>query len=134
MPTHNWELSFMFKTKSKKTGLFQIDNPTIGGYDRDFSLQGGYLYGYVWPGKRTRISRNALNDNQWHSFSIVCEDGTKCTSTIDGKKQFDLPIDHSNFDWASRIVVGYSRAINTQFTGEMKQIVYKTTKMSESGD
>lgn len=38
MPTHNWELSFMFKTKSKKTGLFQIDNPTIGGYDRDFSL------------------------------------------------------------------------------------------------
>lgn len=41
MPIRNWELSFTFKTTAKNTGLFGIDNPTLGGYDRDFYLKNG---------------------------------------------------------------------------------------------
>lgn len=95
-------------------------------------MQGGHIYGYVWPGNKAKLSKQNLADGKWHSFSLICEDGTNCAATIDGKKGLDLPIDHSNFDWASRIVVGYSRLLNSQFTGQMKQIVYKSTKMSEN--
>ena len=111
--------------------MFSIDNPSQGGNDRDIYLKGGNIYAYVWPGRRAKLSKANLADGKWHSFSLRCEDGTKCVSTIDGKKGYDGATDHSNFDWASRIVIGSSR-LSSQFTGEMKQIVYKSTKISEA--
>jgi hypothetical protein len=51
---------------------------------------------------------------------------------IDGKKGATAPIDHSNFDWADRIMVGYSADLRKNpFTGQMKDIVYKSTKFAE---
>jgi hypothetical protein len=51
---------------------------------------------------------------------------------IDGKKGAVAPIDHSNFDWASRILIGYSADLRSNtFTGQMKDIVYKSTKFAE---
>lgn len=131
MPTHNFEIQFSFKTTAKNTALFSIDNPSLGGHDRDIILKGGNIYAYVWPGRTAKLSKTNLADGQWHTFSLICEDGTKCLSTIDGKKGHDGATDHSNFDWASRIVLGSSK-MSSLFTGEMKDIIYKSTKMSEA--
>lgn len=131
MPSHNFEIQFSFKTSSKNVALFSVDNPSQGGHDRDIILKGGNLYAYVWPGRAAKLSKTNLADGKWHSFSLRCEDGTKCLSTIDGKRGHDGATDHSNFDWASRIVLGSSK-MSSQFTGEMRDIVYKSNKMSEA--
>ena len=133
MPVKDFEISFSFKTSSKTTALFSIDDPKQGGHDRHIYLKNGMIYVRVWPGKTYIAGKGNYADNQWHSYTLTCETGTNCVSMIDGKKGAAAPIDHSNFDWASRILVGYSADMRAySFTGQMKDIVYKSTKYSES--
>jgi hypothetical protein len=133
MPVKDFEISFSFKTGSKTTALFSIDDPKKGGHDRHIYLKNGMIYVRVWPGKTYIAGRGNYADNKWHSYTLTCETGTNCVSMIDGKKGASAPIDHSNFNWASRILVGYSWDLRAYpFTGQMKDIVYKSTKYSES--
>ena len=51
MPVRDFEIAFSFKTGTKNTALFSIDNPTVGGHDRHIYLKNGMIYVRVWPGK-----------------------------------------------------------------------------------
>ena len=126
MPNKDFEISFSFKTKQAKTSLFSIDNPSVGGHDRHINLVNGQLIMRVWPGGSFYASKKALNDDKWHSVSLRCESGTKCVTTIDGKKGMSAPVDHSNFDWASRMIWGYSADNGIQFNGQMKDMAYRS--------
>lgn len=85
-----------------------------GGHDRHIYMSNGHIYARVWPGATYRITKQAgLNDDRWHSFIMTCRNGQKCQTKIDNKLQNQAPIDHSNFDWADRIHLGYTQDRHT---------------------
>lgn len=97
------------------------------GHDRHIWMQHGRIYSRIWKGHKYQVSKGATNyaDNKWHHISITCKNGQKCVSKIDGKPANTAPIDHSDFDWADRINLGWCNDYNRRFNGMMKNVVYK---------
>lgn len=119
-------MSLAFKTSVRDQALFMIDS-TRGGHDRHIWMQHGRIYSRIWKGGRYQVSKGATSyaDNKWHHVEITCKNGQRCTSKIDGKPGNNAPIDHSDFDWADRINLGWSFDYRKRFTGMMRNVVYK---------
>jgi len=88
-----------------------------GHNDRHMGLKEGKPYVRIW--KNTKWNSNViLNDNQWHHFCYTVITGTGQTMYIDGEKKNHNSSDHSDFDWAKSLKIGYSRDLGN-FIGSL---------------
>ena len=115
MPNKNFEIQFDFKTKSRNTALFSIED-SGGSHDRHIYIKNGKLYHRVWPGGTHLISRTNFADGNWHTLKLISEKGQPIITLVDDKRQRNYKkVDQSNFSWATKIVLGKSKDMGNKF-------------------
>ena len=129
MPNKNFEIQFDFKTKSRNTALFSVEDNSGRSHDRHIYIKNGRLYHRVWPGSTHLASRTNYADGNWHTLKLIVEKGQPIITMVDDKRLRDYrKVDQSNFNWASTIVLGESRDMGKRyFKGSMRNVFYRAT-------
>lgn len=128
MPNYNFSVSFDFMTDNENSPFFSIES-IHGGHDRHVYMKNGLIYIRVWASQSTwaATTEAIYNDNEWHSFKMVCADDQGCAVELDGTvTKTNEGVDHSDFNWADTIKLGYSADFTNVFDGKLRNVVYKT--------
>jgi hypothetical protein len=128
LPNKNFIITFEFKTDDKDAPLFSINSPIgDGGHDKQIFLRDGEAVVQISPSHQFTCKKQDLADGQWHLLELFCLQENPVRVMIDGTLSGEnSTIDHSDFDWALGICIGYSDEVkDNTFSGSIRNLKYE---------
>lgn len=149
LPTRNFTISFWANLDtSLDQGLFSLQNDSGYSNDRHIGIKDGQGYVRVWTRDSIReyqtpeyagqaiqdwhFDISSVNSGQWHQWTLTVEDNIGMSMYIDDVLVSQkMDIDHSDFDWETKMTIGYSRDIGYT-VGAIDEVYYFDSSLTPS--